>query len=136
MLVMIDEIEGVIVMVSDQEKALEFYTKKIGFAKKVDTMSSGFRWIVVAPRDSNAVISLVSPLFIKDRGESLDNLEKRIGQSTGIWFYSKNIAQTYQELKSKGVKVTEPKKQIWGGILCTVYDQDNNSFSLIGDSEN
>ena len=32
--VVIDEIEGVTVMVSDQQKALEFYTKKLGFTKK------------------------------------------------------------------------------------------------------
>ena len=132
---MIDEIEGVIVMVSDQQKALEFYTDKLGFVKKLDTSEAGFRWIVVGPNDSKTVISLVDPFAMKDWAEKVpENPEKRIGQPTGVWFYSKNIDQTYQELKSKGVEITEPKKQVWGGIMCTIYDQDKNGFGLVGDS--
>ena len=109
---MIDEIEGIIVMVSDQQKALEFYTEKIGFSKKVDTTEAGFRWIVVGPKDSKTVISLVDPYSMKEWSEKTpENPEKRIGQPTGIWFFAKNIDQTYQELKSQGVEITEPKKQ-------------------------
>ena len=133
---MIDEIEGVIVMVSDQQKALEFYTEKLGFAKKLDTFEAGFRWIVVGPDDSKTVISLVDPATMKDWAERVpDDPEKRVGQPTGVWFYSKNITRTYQKLKSDGVKITEPKRQVWGGIMCTVYDQDKNSFGLVGDSD-
>jgi len=39
------------------------------------------------------------------------------------------------ELKSKGVEITEPAKQIWGGIMSTIYDQDKNSYVLVGDSK-
>jgi lactoylglutathione lyase len=133
---MIDEIEGIIVMVSDQQKALDFYTQKLGFIKKVDTTEAGFRWIIVGPNGSKPVISLVDPHSMKKWAEKIpENPEKKIGQPTGIWFFAKNIDQTYQELKSKGVEITEPKKQVWGGILSTVYDQDKNSFGLVGDSE-
>ena len=133
---MIDEIEGVIVMVSDQQKALEFYTEKLGFTTKLDTAESGFRWIVVGPKDSKTVLSLVDPSSMKEWAETLpEEPEKRIGTPTGVWFFAKNIDQTYRELKSKGVEITEPKKQVWGGILSTVYDQDKNSFGLVGDSE-
>lgn len=132
---MIDEIEGITVMVSNQQKALDFYTQKLGFTKKLDTAEAGFRWIVVGPKDSKTVLSIVDPNSMKEWNEKTpDNPEKRVGQPTGIWFFTKNIDQTYQELKSKGVEVTEPKKQVWGGILCTVYDQDKNSFGLVGDS--
>ena len=134
---MIDEIEGITVMVSEQQNALDFYTQKLGFTKKLDTAEAGFRWIVVGPKDSKTVLSLVDPNSMKEWNENThNNPEKRIGQPTGIWFFTKNIDQAYQELKSKGVEVTEPKKQVWGGILCTVYDQDKNSFGLVGDSKN
>ena len=133
---MIDEIEGITVMVSEQQKALDFYTQKLGFTKKLDTAEAGFRWIVVGPKDSKTVLSLVDPNSMKEWNEKTpDNPEQKIGQPTGIWFFTKNIDQTYAELKSKGVEITEPKKQVWGGILCTVYDQDKNSFGLVGDSE-
>ena len=131
----IDEIEGIMVMVSDQQNALDFYTQKLGFAKKVDTHVTGFRWIVVGPKDSNTVISLVDPTSMKGWSEDLINdAEKKIGTPSGIWFFTKNIEETYKELKSKGVKITKPEKQAWGGIMSTIYDQDENSFGLVGDS--
>ena len=40
---MIDKIEGITIMVSDQQKALEFYTKKLGFDVKLDTDTAGYR---------------------------------------------------------------------------------------------
>ena len=57
---MIDEIEGTMVMVSNQQKALEFYTQKLGFEKKVD-VETKYRWIAVGPKNSKTVISLVDP---------------------------------------------------------------------------
>ena len=133
---MINEIEGVMVMVSDQQKALEFYTQRLGFEKKLDTDTAGFRWIVVGPKDSKTVISLVDPYSMKEWAERPpDNPEKSIGQPTGIWFYARDIDTTYEELKSKGVEITEPKKQVWGGIMSIVYDQDKNSFGVVGDSK-
>ena len=133
---MIDEIEGIMVMVSDQQKALEFYTQKLGFERKLDTDTAGFRWIVVGPKDSKTVISLVDPYSMKEWAKKPpDNPEKRIGQPTGIWFYAKDINATYKELKSKDVEITEPEKQVWGGIMSIVYDQDKNSFGLVGDSK-
>ena len=37
---MIENIEGIVVMVSDQQKALKFYTEKLGFEKKIFEVSS------------------------------------------------------------------------------------------------
>ena len=131
----IDEIEGITIMVSDQQRALDFYTQKLGFTKKVDTDVAKFRWIVVGPKDSNTVISLVDPASMREWSkDSIDNAGKKIGTQTGIWFFTKNIYDTYNELKSKGVEITKPEKQGWGGIMSTVYDQDENSFGLVGDS--
>jgi hypothetical protein len=38
---------------------------------------------------------------------------------------------TYKELQEKGVNITEPKKQDWGGIMSQIKDQDNNILTLI-----
>ena len=133
---MIDDIEGIVVMVSNQQKALEFYMQKLGFEKKLDTDVAGYRWIVVGPKNSNTVISLVDSAQMKDESkEKIENAEKKIGTSTGIWFYSKDIDATYKELKSKGVEITEPEKQTWGGMMNVLYDQDKNSYWLVGDSK-
>ena len=39
--------------VLDQEKALQFYTKKLGFIKKLDTpMEGGNRWLTLVSKDA------------------------------------------------------------------------------------
>ena len=133
---MIDEIEGILVMVSDQQKALDFYITKLEFEKKIDNEVAEYRWITVGPKNSNTVISLVNPVLIKEwPPEIIEERKARIGTNTGIWFYSKDIEKTYQELKSKQVKITKPEKQIWGGVMSSIYDQDNNILGLVGDSK-
>ena len=88
----IDEIEGIMIMVSDQQKALDFYTQKLGFVKKVDTDMAEFRWIVVGPMNSNTVMSLVDPTKLKGWPDSsVTDAEKKDCDS--IWnlvFYKKH----------------------------------------------
>ena len=133
---MIDEIEGIVVMVSNQQKALEFYTQKLGFTKKLDTDEAGYRWIVVGPKDSNTVLSLVDSDQMKNESqEKIENAKKKIGTPIGIWFYTKDIDATYTELKSKGVEITKPEKQSWEGMMSSLCDQDRNSYWLVGDSK-
>ena len=43
----------------------------------------------------------------------------------------KGHAASYEELKGKGVDITTPEKQEWGGTMSKVKDQDGNSFSII-----
>ena len=67
--------------------------------------------------------------------DEVELAKKQIEKRTKIWFYTKDITQTYNDLKDKGVNVTEPKEQDWGGILSSVYDQDNNSFEILSSPE-
>jgi uncharacterized glyoxalase superfamily protein PhnB len=134
---MIDSIGGMVVIVSDQQKAIEFYTQKLGFELKSDipfgnSSAEGLRWVEVAPKTSQSTISLMipNPVMMSD-GVEIEAIKKSIGAETGIWFYSNNIQSTYEELKGKGVDITTPEKQEWGGVMSKVKDQDGNSFSII-----
>jgi uncharacterized glyoxalase superfamily protein PhnB len=71
-----------------------------------------------------------NPMMMSD-GVEIEAIKKSIGAETGIWFYSINMQSTYEELKGKGVDVTAPEKQEWGGTMSKVKDQDGNSFSII-----
>jgi lactoylglutathione lyase len=128
-----------VVIVSDQQKAIEFYTQKLGFELKSDIpfgrssgSSEGLRWVEVAPKKSQSTISLMvpNPMVMSD-GVEIEAIKKSIGAETGIWFYSNNIQSTYEELKGKRVDITAPEKQEWGGVMSKVKDQDGNSFSII-----
>jgi lactoylglutathione lyase len=133
---MIDTIGGTVVIVSDQHKAVEFYTQKLGFELKTDmffgSSSSGIRWVEVAPKASQSTISLMvaNAQLMSNEGE-IEASKKGMGTETGIWFYSDDITSTYGELKKKGVDISAPEKQEWGGIMSKFKDQDGNSYSLI-----
>jgi lactoylglutathione lyase len=134
---MINTIGGTVVIVSDQQKAVEFYTQKLGFELKTDMFfgssnRSSIRWVEVAPKKSQSTISLMvaNAQLLSNEGE-IEAAKKGIGTETGIWFYSDDIQSTYGELKKKGVDIVAPEKQEWGGIMSKFKDQDGNSYSLI-----
>jgi lactoylglutathione lyase len=129
---MIDTIGGIVVIVSDQQKAMEFYSQKLGFEIKTDRSFVGIRWIEVGPKDSQSTISLMLPNVQMMSNEGVvEAAKKGIGTETGIWFYSDDIQSTYEGLKNKGVEITSPEKQEWGGIMSKLKDQDGNSYSII-----
>ena len=128
---MINSIGGKMIVVSSQKKAMTFYTKKLGFDLRVDTRVGQMRWIEVAPKNSQSSISLMEPdQKVMSKQES-KRAKKEIGRPTGIWFYTMDIKSTYDQLKNKGVDITPPEKQEWGGIMSVFKDQDGNSFNLI-----
>jgi lactoylglutathione lyase len=132
---MIDTIGGIVVIVSDQQKAMEFYSQKLGFEIKTDRSFVGIRWIEVGPKDSQSTISLMLPNVQMMSNEGVvEAAKKGIGTETGIWFYSDDIQSTYEGLKNKGVEITSPEKQEWGGIMSKLKDQDGNSYSIISSS--
>ena len=131
----IDMLGGAIVMVSDQQKALEFYSQKIGFEIKENVEDEDSRWIEVRPKNSGAPISLVDPDKADWTPELKEQAKKRIGASTGLWFYAKDIHIAYDVLKENGVEITKPEKQPWGVMMCRFYDQDRNEFALLENAE-
>lgn len=132
---MINTIGGIVIMVSDQAQAVKFYTEKIGFDIRLNVPFYGGKWIEVAPKDSESTLSIMEPNSQMMSPEELELAKKTIGRNTGVWFFSSDIQSTYEELKSKGVDITKPEKQEWGGILSVVKDLDGNVFTLLSSPE-
>ena len=132
---MINTIGGIVIMVSDQAQAVKFYTEKIGFDIRLNVPLYGGKWIEVAPKDSESTLSIMEPNSQMMSPEELELAKKTIGRNTGVWFFSSDIQSTYEELKSKGVDITKPEKQEWGGILSLVKDPDGNVFTLLSSPE-
>ena len=130
---MIDTIGRTIVYVSNQNKAVEFYTQKLGFEVKSDMkFGNNLRWIEVSPKESKSTISLVEPnVELLKTDEEINRAKMKIGTDTDIWFYSNDIESTYDMLKDKGVELTRPEKQDWGGTMSVIVDQDGNKFGII-----
>jgi catechol 2,3-dioxygenase-like lactoylglutathione lyase family enzyme len=92
----ISQIATVIVPVTDQERALEFYVEKLGFEKRVDFQyGDEYRWIEVAPLGSAVAMALVSPA---------EGSSARIDQ-TSCALTTSNIESDHAALQAKGVDV-------------------------------
>lgn len=75
----ITQLGTVMVPVSDQDRAIAFYTDKLGFELRADVpFGNGDRWVEVAPAGAATTIALVAPR----EGEAV-GIETRIGLSTG-----------------------------------------------------
>lgn len=128
---MIDSIGGISVMVSDQAHAVKFYTEKLGFDIKINMPYKKGKWIEVSPTDSDVSISLRVPDETTMPTDEIELAKHKIGIPTGIWLYTNDINSTYDELKAKGVDITSPKIQDWGGTLCKIKDIDGNILDLV-----
>jgi len=132
---MIDTIGGVVIMVSDQARAVKFFAEKVGFDIRLNVPFFGGKWIEIAPKDSESTLSIMEPNPQLMPPEELEIARKNIGRNTGVWFYTSDIQSTYEDLKSKGVDITKPEKQEWGGIMSLVKDLDGNIFTLLSSPE-
>lgn len=108
------------IFVEDQEKALEFYTKTLGFVKKHDVPTGEYRWItLVSSNEQNGTELLLEP----NAHPAAKEYQKKIS-SEGIpatMFGVADIDKEYKRLLEKGVKFTmEPTKM--GEVTIAVFD--------------
>jgi len=108
------------VFVNDQNKALDFYTKTLGFVKKTDIGAGKYRWLtVVAPEEPNGSQLVLEPNENPVARSYQEAIFKQSIRST--MFFVDDIQKEYQRLQKLGVKFTmEPTKTI--GSTIAVFD--------------
>jgi catechol 2,3-dioxygenase-like lactoylglutathione lyase family enzyme len=91
------------VMVTDQAKALAFYTKKLGFVKQKDIpMGGGARWLtVVSPEGAKGVELLLEPMGFAPARKYQQALFK--AGIPAAAFAAKDVKKEYAKLKKRGV---------------------------------
>ncbi|MFJ8070107.1 VOC family protein [Peribacillus sp. NPDC096447] len=108
------------IFVQDQDKALEFYSEKLGFEKKHDVPMGKFRWItLVSPDDHDGTELLLEP----NEHPAAKEYQRTIF-SEGIpatMFGVADIRKEYERLLENDVKFTmEPTKM--GEVTIAVFD--------------
>jgi catechol 2,3-dioxygenase-like lactoylglutathione lyase family enzyme len=119
----ISQIGTVIVPVSDQDRAIEFYTGKLGFEKRADIpMGEQMRWVEVAPPGAATTIAIVPPR----EGEP-------IGVQTRIAFATDDIDATHASVLAQGVDADAEISRMGGPVPPMFFfrDQDGNSALIV-----
>src|SRR5690242_14758035 len=117
---MIQKMAYAAIFVMDQDQALDFYVKKLGFELKMDqSMPNGFRWLTVSPKgqsDFQIILMKVAPgpKLPPEDVQTIGELMKKGAFGAGV-FQTADCRKTYEELKAKGVEfLSPPKEQFYG----------------------
>jgi catechol 2,3-dioxygenase-like lactoylglutathione lyase family enzyme len=108
------------VFVEDQEKALQFYTKILGFVKKNDFLMENARWLtVVSPEEPDTVELVLEP---SDNPVVRPFKKALVDQGIPFTaFYVDSVHQEYERMKRLGVHFTmEPVSN--GPITLAIFD--------------
>lgn len=118
---MIKGIKFVGVPVRNQDRSLEFFTKKLGFTIATDQpFNDEQRWIELRIPGADTGIVLFTP----------PGHEDRIGSFHSISFWTNNVQKTYEELSARGVEFVGPPKTADWGSSAIFKDPDGNQFVL------
>jgi len=134
---MVTKLSHTSLFVNDQEKAYDFYVNKLGFKVNTDVkMDNGMRWLTLNPPEQPDLEIVLMDASGNGGGMGWDAetqnalrllLEKGV-MGAGV-LHTPDCKATYEELKAKGVKITEPKEQFYG-TECIVNDGCGNWFSM------
>jgi catechol 2,3-dioxygenase-like lactoylglutathione lyase family enzyme len=90
------------VMVDDQEKALSFYTRALGFVKKTDIPAGEYRWLTVVSPEAPDEVELV----LEPNGNPASQVYQKALFDQGIpltAFQVEDIRAEYGRMKALGV---------------------------------
>ena len=122
--IMIKQIKFVSIPVADQNRALDFYTEKLGFTIITDQpFDEKQRWIELRVPKAETRVVLFTP----------EGDEKRIGSFMNMSYACDDIEKTYAELTKRGVEFeSAPSKEPWG-TYAMFKDSEGNRFVLSAD---
>jgi catechol 2,3-dioxygenase-like lactoylglutathione lyase family enzyme len=120
----ISKVGRVCVTVADTDRALDFYSGKLGFEKVVDEpMGPGMRWVEVKVADGETTIALAPPPEGQEAG----------GSQTGIILDTSDVDGAHSALKAAGVDVDNEVSRYGGPVppMFWVRDPDGNSLIVV-----
>ena len=113
----------VMVPVSDQDRAIEFYVEKLGFEKIADIpFGQGDRWVEVAIGGTGTSLALVKP----PNGQG-------IGELTAVALDTDDIDAAHTELRSRGVDADDEVSRMGGPVppMFWMRDPDGNTLLVV-----
>jgi predicted enzyme related to lactoylglutathione lyase len=118
---MIRKIATAAVYVEDQQKAVDFWTKQVGFkVHREKAMGPEARWIEVGPADAESCLVIYPKSMMQDWAE----------RKPSIMFECANLQTTFEELGGRGVHFAqEPMAMPWGPFAIFV-DGDGHWYGL------
>jgi uncharacterized glyoxalase superfamily protein PhnB len=131
------KIDSAQLWVHDQDEALDFYTKKLGFEVHVDVTlpeMGNFRWLTVGPAnqpDISIVLMAIpgEPVMDSQTAEQVKALMAK-GFAGTVFLTTEDVHTDYEQLKARGVEFSEPPEDRPYGIDSGFRDPSGNNLRL------
>jgi uncharacterized glyoxalase superfamily protein PhnB len=115
-----DKIATVTIAVTDQDEALEWFTTRLGFEKRVDMRGPGIRWLTVAPSQQMEIELLLADWY-----------PDRVGKNPTWVLTTRDCQNAYSELSAKGVEFTQKPQARPYGMEAVFVDLYGNKYALL-----
>jgi predicted enzyme related to lactoylglutathione lyase len=121
------------VYVLDQDEALDFYTRVLGFETRSDAQLEHMRWLTVgAPGQPDVEINLmnVGPPLPPEDVEPLRQLVAK-GSMGAVIFRTDDCRAAFERVVESGAEIMqEPMEQSYGVIDCAFRDPSGNHLRI------
>jgi uncharacterized glyoxalase superfamily protein PhnB len=116
----IEKISTITIAVKDENEALQWFTEKLGFEKRLDLTGPGLRWLTIAPKNQKEVQFLLATWF-----------PQHIGKNATCVVDTQDCRKTYAELKNRGVKFKQEPQDRPYGVEAVFQDLYGNTYALV-----
>jgi catechol 2,3-dioxygenase-like lactoylglutathione lyase family enzyme len=116
----VERIACITVAVQDQEEALQWFTEKLGFVKRVDRPGPAIRFLSVSPRHQPDLQVILASWF-----------PEHVGKNPPAVIYTDDCRATYDDLRQRGVAFTEAPSPKPFGLQAVFTDLYGNSYALL-----
>jgi catechol 2,3-dioxygenase-like lactoylglutathione lyase family enzyme len=117
-------------LVDDQEKALKFYTEKLGFVKKTEVPLGEYKWLtVVSPDEFNGVELVLEPMAFEPA-----KVYQKALKDAGIpltAFMVDDVVKAFERLTSLGVVFSMEPKAAGPVMIAVLDDTCGNNIQLV-----
>lgn len=118
------------VPVNSQDKALKFYTEKLGFIKKTEVPMGEHKWLtVVSPKEQNGVELLLEPMAFAPA-----QVYQKALKDAGIPYTSfavENLTKEYERLTKAGVEFSMEPREMGPVKIAVLDDTCGNNIQLV-----
>ncbi|MEP7705370.1 VOC family protein [Paraglaciecola sp. 25GB23A] len=132
-------ISNVSLLVSDYDRAIDFYVNKLGFILLCDVpVTAEQRWIRIAPKAtvegavaSGAVASASALVLTKATEQQKMFVGQQAGEGVFLFLQSDDFWQDYQRMKTLGVDfLEEPREEVYATVVI-FRDCEGNKWDLL-----
>ena len=122
---MISKVGQVMLYVNNQDEAVEFWTKKLGFIVAADENANGMRWVEIAPSEG------AETSIILHNKETVAQMSPGLNLGTpSLMFFTDNAEKLYKEFKDKNITVGEIVEMASNKVF-NFADNEDNYFAVM-----